>query len=151
MGFDRIPGDGGRVIVAGVDGSDSSWRAAAYAVGLARRQDALLVLVHVLPNHPAALMAGVAWMLAEGDLAVADELRRRVRAGLACSVDLRSLRWEFHALRDADAVAGITRTADEFRADAVVVGSSRGLWHRLFGSAGVRLVKCGKWPVTVVP
>ncbi|MFC4033993.1 universal stress protein [Streptomyces polygonati] len=151
MGFDPIPGDGGRVVVAGVDGSDSSWRATAYAVGLARRQDALLVLVHVLPAHPTAALAGVAWMLADGDLAVADQLRRRIAAGLAASTEVSSLRWQFHVLRAPDVVAGLARTADELRADSVVIGASRGLRHRLFGSAGVRLVKGGRWPVIVVP
>jgi nucleotide-binding universal stress UspA family protein len=139
------------VIVAGVDGSDSSWRATAYAVGLARRQDALLVLVHVLPVHPSAVMGGVAWMLIDGDLMLAEQLRRRIVTGLACTVEARALRWEFHVLRAADVVAGLTRTAEELRADSVVIGASRGLRHRLFGSAGVRLVRSGKWPVIVVP
>ncbi|WP_329133800.1 universal stress protein [Streptomyces sp. NBC_01476] len=151
MGSDRKAADGGRVIVAGVDGSDSSWRATAFAVGLARRQDALLVLVYVLPLHSAAIMAGVAWMLAESDLLIAEQLRRRVADGLACTGEADSLRWEFHVLRAPDVVAGLTQTADELRADSVVIGTSRTLRHRLFGSAGVRLVKSGKWPVIVVP
>ncbi|MGW2658903.1 universal stress protein, partial [Streptomyces sp. NPDC001478] len=36
--------DGPKVIVAGIDGSESSMRAAAYAAGLARRQRAMLAL-----------------------------------------------------------------------------------------------------------
>ena len=39
--------DGPKLIVVGLDGSDSSWRAAAYAAGLARRQHSKLVLVYV--------------------------------------------------------------------------------------------------------
>jgi nucleotide-binding universal stress UspA family protein len=139
------------VIVAGVDGSDSSWRATAFAVGLARRQDALLVLVHVLPPHPAAAMAGAAWLLDESDRAAADEMGRRVAAGLAGTAGTASLRWEFHTLAAADVVVGLARMADALRADTVVVGSSRGLRHRLFGSAGVKLVRIGRWPVVVVP
>jgi nucleotide-binding universal stress UspA family protein len=139
------------VFVAGVDGSDSSWRATAYAVGLARRQNALLVLVHVLPMHPTAVMAGVAWMLADGDRIIAEQLRRRIVVGLACTVEAPPLRWEFRVLRATDVVAGLARTADELRADTVIIGASRGLRHRLCGSAGVRLVKSGKWPVIVVP
>ncbi|WP_405583710.1 universal stress protein [Streptomyces sp. NBC_01190] len=151
MGFGRIEAEGGRVIVAGVDGSDSSWRATAYAVGLARRQDALLVLVHILPVHSSAGIGGVAWMLQQDDLVIAEELRARIAEGLARTVELRGLRWEFHVLRAADVAAGLSRMADDLRADSVVLGASRGLRHRLFGSAGVRLVKGGKWPVIVVP
>lgn len=139
------------MVVVGVDDSDSSWRAAAYAVGLARRQNALLVLVHVLPVHPTAMMAGLSWMLAAEDLAVARRLRQRVATGLAAEPGLPAPRWEFHILRSADVVTGLTATADELRADSVVIGASRGLRHRLFGSPGVRLVRTGRWPVIVVP
>ena len=45
----------------------------------------------------------------------------------------------------------IVRAADDLRADAVVVGSSMKAGHRLVGSLAVRLIKAGKWPVTVVP
>jgi nucleotide-binding universal stress UspA family protein len=45
----------------------------------------------------------------------------------------------------------ITRIAGETRADAIVVGASLKAGHRLLGSLAVRLVRAGKWPVTVVP
>lgn len=143
--------DGGKVVVAGLDGSDSSWRAVAYAMGLARRQDALLVLVHVLPVHGAAMLAGVAWMLTDADLAAAEQFRSRVGAGLDGMAEARSLRWEFHVVRGGDPVAGISQVADERRADTVVVGASRSLGHRFVGSAGGRLVRAHRWPVVVVP
>jgi nucleotide-binding universal stress UspA family protein len=151
--FDRAaaPRGGGRTVVVGLDDSDSAWRAAAYAVGLARRQDALLVAVHVLPAHPTAMLAGLNWMLAADDLAVAHQLRHRMAIGLAGTLGLPSPRWEFQILRAADVVSGLAETADGLRADTVVIGASRGLRHRLFGSPGVRLVKPGRWPVIVVP
>lgn len=153
MDFDRAaaPRGGGRTVVVGVDDSDSAWRAAAYAVGLARRQDALLVMIHVLPVHTTSMLAGLSWMLAEDDLAVAEQLRRRAATGLAAPLGLPAPRWEFHILRAADVVTGLAETADELRADTVVIGASRSLRHRLFGSPGVRLVKTRRWPVIVVP
>lgn len=53
--------DGPKVILAGLDGSDSSWRATAYAAGLARRQGALLAVAYVQPILGAATaLAGAA-------------------------------------------------------------------------------------------
>jgi nucleotide-binding universal stress UspA family protein len=50
-----------------------------------------------------------------------------------------------------DPYSEIGRIADEVRADAIVVGASKHAGHRLVGSLAVRLVRAGKWPVTVVP
>jgi nucleotide-binding universal stress UspA family protein len=145
------PRGGGRVIVAGVADSDSSWRAVAYAIGLARRQEALLVMVHVLPVHPAATFAGLGWMLAADDMAVAEQLRNRVALGLAATLGLPAPRWEFHILRAPDVAGGLAATADELRADSVVVGTSRAWRHRLCASPAVRLLRTRRWPVIVVP
>jgi nucleotide-binding universal stress UspA family protein len=53
--------------------------------------------------------------------------------------------------RRGDPFAEICRVAAEVRADAIVVGASTKAGHRLIGSLAVRLVRAGKWPVTVVP
>ncbi|MEU4266751.1 universal stress protein [Streptomyces sp. NPDC026092] len=140
--------DGPKVIVAGVDGSDSSLRAASYAAGLARRQNALLALVYVQPVMAAgaALGAPVAVTtdeIAEGLVAEIREAAEKVR-------DIWQVRWEFHTFR-GDAYAGLVSAADELKADAVVVGASESAGHRFVGSVAVRLVKAGRWPVTVVP
>jgi len=50
-----------------------------------------------------------------------------------------------------DPYTELKRVADEMRADAVVVGASAQAGHRWIGSLAVRLVKAGRWPVTVVP
>ena len=60
------------------------------------------------------------------------------------------IRWEFHTFR-GDPYQGLVTAADELKADAVVVGASESAGHRIVGSVAVRLVKAGRWPVTVVP
>ncbi|MYV68195.1 universal stress protein [Streptomyces sp. SID2131] len=140
--------DGPKVIMAGVDGSASSLRAAAYAAGLARRQNALLALVYVQPLFPAgaALGAPVAGVTEE----IAEALAEEIRASAERVKDLWQVRWEFRTFR-GDAYAGLVRAAEELTADAVVVGASESAGHRFVGSVAVRLVKAGRWPVTVVP
>ena len=50
-----------------------------------------------------------------------------------------------------DPYTELKRVADQVRADAVVVGASTKAGHRWIGSLAVRLVRAGRWPVTVVP
>ncbi|AIV32673.1 universal stress protein [Streptomyces sp. NPDC005395] len=140
--------DGPKVIVVGVDGSDSSLRAAAYAGGLARRQGALLAVVYVQPvlAGGAALGASVAETTDE----IAEELVAQIREATERVKGIFDIRWEFHTFR-GDPYSGLVQTADELKADAVVVGASEQAGHRFVGSVAVRLVKSGRWPVTVVP
>ncbi|MEU5160873.1 universal stress protein [Streptomyces sp. NPDC020875] len=140
--------DGPKVIVAGVDGSDASLRAAAYAGGLARRQNALLAIVYVQPVMPAGAALGVPVADATGE--VAEELVAEVRAATERVRGIWDVRWEFHTF-PGDAFNGLVSAADELKADAVVVGLSESAGHRFIGSVAVRLVKAGRWPVTVVP
>lgn len=136
------------MIVAGADGSESSLRAASYASGLARRQNALLALVYVQPLMTAGAAFGVPVAdtteeIAEGLVAEIREAAERVRG-------IWEVRWEFHTFR-GDPYNGLVAAADELKADAVVVGASESAGHRIVGSVAVRLVKAGRWPVTVVP
>ncbi|MFC5144357.1 universal stress protein [Streptomyces aureoversilis] len=146
-GFERGT-DGPKVIVTGVDGSDTSWRAAAYAAGLARRQHALLAVVYVQPllAGGAALGAPVSEMTEE----VAGELLAEIREATERLRGVHEVRWEFHTFR-GDPYQGLVQAADDLKADAVVVGASERAGHRIVGSVAVRLVKAGRWPVTVVP
>ncbi|MFH9609427.1 universal stress protein [Streptomyces sp. NPDC017448] len=140
--------DGPKVIVAGLDGSDSSMRAAAYAAGLARRQNAVLALVYVQPVITAGAALGVP--VADTTTEVAEGLVSEIREAAERFRDAWDVRWEFHTFR-GDPYNGLVTAADDLRADAVVVGASESAGHRFIGSVAVRLVKAGRWPVTVVP
>ncbi len=146
-GFERGT-DGPKVILAGVDGSDSSLRAAAYAAGLARRQHALLALVYVQPVMPAGASLGAPVADTTGE--IAEGLVAEIRDAAERLKGIYEVRWQFHTFR-GDPYAGLVSAADELKADAVVVGASEQAGHRIIGSVAVRLVKAGRWPVTVVP
>ncbi|HWU11716.1 MAG TPA: universal stress protein [Streptomyces sp.] len=140
--------DGPKVIVAGIDGSGSSMRAAAYAAGLARRQNALLALVYVQPVMSAGTALGAPAADTTGE--VAEGLVNEIRTAAEQLKGIWKVRWEFHTF-PGDPYNGLVAAADELKADAVVVGASESAGHRFIGSVAVRLVKAGRWPVTVVP
>jgi nucleotide-binding universal stress UspA family protein len=138
--------DGPTTIVAAVDGSRTSLRAAAYAAGLARRQGSRLLGIYVESiGALAGTSAAGAVAARESAEATAEDLRRLVELARLRGVEL-SL-----TTRSGDPYTEITKFADEVRADALVVGASGSLGHRLVGSLAVRLVRAGRWPVTVVP
>jgi nucleotide-binding universal stress UspA family protein len=142
--------DGPTMILVGVDDSTTSLRAAAYAVGLARRQGAGVTAVFVEPvaSFGAATPGGAGLLAAQREALseVAESLRRRCEEAARD----RGVSITFVAA-EGDAYTEICRIADEIRADAVVVGASAHAGHRLVGSLAVRLVRAGRWPVTVVP
>jgi nucleotide-binding universal stress UspA family protein len=139
-------GDGPRLIVAGVDGSETSMRAAAWAGGLARRQRAKLVILYVSTTPAFYGMAPGVAGAAAAQADIAEQLQRQVEEGAAYY----GVEATFE-VRHGDPFTEFSRLADETEADSVVVGVSTHAGHRLLGSLAVRLVRAGKWPVTVVP
>ena len=142
--------DGPTSILVGVDGSTTSLRAGSYAAGLARRQGAKVTVVYVAPvaSLAAASPGGAALTAARHQAyrEVADDIRRQIeerQAELGIAVTF--------IATEGDPFSEIRRIADETRADAVVVGASAHAGHRFVGSLAVRLVRAGRWPVTVVP
>jgi nucleotide-binding universal stress UspA family protein len=139
--------DGPSQILVGVDGSESSMRAGAYATGLARRQGAKIIClyVHQIPPLMAASPSATAAAL-QMNRAIADELRASIlEATPRLGVHITFLETTGRPFDE------LVRVADELRVDAVVVGASTSGGRRLVGSIAMRLVKAARWPVTVVP
>ena len=142
--------DGPSAILVGVDDTVTGLRAAAYTAGLARRQGARVIAVYVAP------FAGMALASSTGPsvLAAENEAQDEIAKDLADRADTmaRDLGISVTFINPhGDPYREITRIADETRADAIVVGASLKAGHRLMGSLAIRLVRAGKWPVTVVP
>ncbi len=143
--------DGPKVILVGVDDTVTSLRAGAYAAGLARRQGARLVCVFVeqmttLYGATATVGAGAIAAQAQAEDEQAQDLRKRVEEATGAL----NVPTTFIAAH-GDPYHEIKRIADQMHADAVVVGASTKAGHRFVGSLAVRLVRAGRWPVTVVP
>jgi nucleotide-binding universal stress UspA family protein len=142
--------DGRSAVVVGVDGSDPSLRAAAYAVGVCRRQGSRLVVVYARePGGGLASMMDTTGVASTAALRHQDDVERMLRGSRALAhadgvrVDL--------VVRTGDPYQVLSEAAHEVRADGVVVGSSTSIGHRIAGSLAVRLVRNARWPVTVVP
>ncbi len=138
------------IMLVGVDGSESSLRARAYAVGLARRSHAYLIMVYVRQLSTMTAFApgpGTA-AIEEAEDEVAAELRKEMtmlaeEPGPALDAELIECTGSpFHALN---------QIAAERRADAIIVGASKQAGHRFVGSLAVHLVRNATCPVTVVP
>ena len=145
----ELGSDGPRVILVGVDGSRSSLRAGAYAAGLARRQRSLLVIGYIQPAG-VVMVPQAAASIAEAGRGIAEDIRAQIHEALDRLPEDAMPSWEFRT-RAGDPYSGLVKIAEEVRAEAVVIGASESAGHRIVGSVGVRLVKSGRWPVTVVP
>jgi nucleotide-binding universal stress UspA family protein len=143
--------DGPRAIVVGVDGSISSMRAAAYAAGMARRQRCRLVAVFVR-SWPAAVlpMADTSGSATATVIQAHDEVERELRDAIAQRSSVLNL--DVHlVVRTGEPYAELLEVAREVQADAVIVGRSTKILHRIAGSLAIKLIRAGRWPVTVVP
>ncbi|HEU5003977.1 MAG TPA: universal stress protein [Actinomycetota bacterium] len=139
-------------VVVGLDGSEPSWDALAWACGEAQRLGGRVLAVLVSPDAPSAVSAAaVSGVVADAtalDQAAAErareldrELTRRT-AGL--DVEIAFVHTKGDPARELLALAA------SHRADLIVVGRSRKARHRIAGSIGRHLV-CGRQaPVVVI-
>ena len=139
--------DGPSRILVGIDGTETSMRAAAYAAGLARRQGAHLIALYVAAPNPMAaqLPATTAAMMQ-----TQDELGRHLRASVIDGAAHLGIDVQF-VQRRGNPYRELIAAADELRVDAVVVGASLKSGRRFVGSLAGRLVRDATWPITVVP
>ena len=142
--------DGPSAILVGVDDSVTALRAAAYTAGLARRQRARVIVVYVSPIAGMALASATGASVAVAEKEAYDEIGKEIADRADLMARELGISVTFIAAH-GDPFSEIVRIAKESRADALVVGASLKAGHRLMGSLAVRLVRAGKWPVTVVP
>jgi len=134
-------------VVAGYDGSATSRNALAYAAGLSLRLGRPLLIVYVcssgvycepltgqvvgVPRDSDALER---WLLSELD---------QVTGHADIDVHVRT--------RRGSPARELAAAADEFSADALVIGAPAHIWHRIAGSVSGWLARHARCPVVIVP
>jgi nucleotide-binding universal stress UspA family protein len=141
------PHPGVPVLLVGIDGSDTSLRAGAYAAGLASRQRARLVCLYV---RTYSVAAGVGIAAIPSMQRAHDDIATELREMVESNRHRIGINAEF-VEREGNPFTEIVRLAGELPADAVIVGASTKAGHRFVGSLAVHLVRTSRWPITVVP
>ena len=134
-------------VIAGYDGSASSRNALAYAAGVSQRLGRPLLVVYVCSSGvycepltgqvvgvPRDAEALERWLLAELD---------QVTGGCEVDVHVRT--------RRGSPARELAAAAEEFNADALVIGAPKHIWHRVCGSVSGWLARHARCPVIVVP
>jgi len=139
--------DGPDAILVAVDAFETSYRAGAYAAGLARRQKARLICLYVHSRGGlSSLSPALAGPVSEAQGQTAAEIRRTIATNAGrLGIDVTFIEATGNPAQE------IARVADELRVDAVVVGASSQAGHKFVGSIATALVRSARWPVTVVP
>jgi nucleotide-binding universal stress UspA family protein len=138
------------VLVVGVDGSDPSWDAFAWAAGEARRCSGRIISVFVAPlaEPETALGIGASYNYEAAGEAT-DHLAGELEEELARRADELGVEVSF-VRQKGDAAHVLTEVARSAHADLIAVGRSAKMLHRLAGSVTRRLVLSRDLPVIVV-
>ncbi len=134
-------------VVIGFDGSVSSERALAYAIGMARRSRSGLIIVHVANRLPATVWAGCEPPVF---VDVPDHRTEVLGLELACADHLSEVSWIL-VERGGDICHELEEVGREYSADAIVVGGTHGIIGKIFGSVAGRLARRAQRPVIVIP
>ena len=134
-------------VIVGFDGSESSRNALAYAAGVSERLGRPLLVVYVCSSGvycepltgqvvgvPRDAEALERWLLAELD---------QVTGQVQVDVHVRT--------RRGSPARELAAAAEEFSADALVIGAPKHIWHRVAGSVSGWLARHARCPVIVVP
>lgn len=136
------------MILVAIDGTETSLRAGAFVAGLVRGSGVRVVCLYVRTLMPLATPSLVELGLADQDLKqeIADELRAQVNLqGTAMGLNVEFVE------RTGNVFTEIVDVATELRADSIVVGASTHAGIRIVSAMGARLIRLGRWPITVVP
>ena len=142
----ELDGNGQRCVLVTVVGNKSSLRAAAYAIGLARRRGLRLVVLYVHMISPLASTTDTIRALRLANAETVSALRVEMDdQAAALGVDVAVVE------RSGSPYMATMRLAEQVRADAIVMAGGRNFGHRFFGLPVSRIVRDAQCPVTVVP
>jgi nucleotide-binding universal stress UspA family protein len=141
-------------ILLGTDGSAASEHAATLAVDLARIHEAKLTVLYVVDPYPYLGVGETNPMGFQAYMAAAQQHAAQAHAKVAslCEKKAPGVRLEARLVEDVTAMRGIVDTAQEEKADLVVVGSHgrTGISRLMLGSVAAQVVAHSPVPVLVV-
>jgi nucleotide-binding universal stress UspA family protein len=134
-------------VIAGYDGSASSRNALAYAAGLSRRLRRPLLVVYVCSSgvYCEPLTGQVVGVPRDGDALERWLLTELDQVTGHAEVDVHV------RTRRGSPARELAAAAEEFSADALVIGAPTHIWHRVAGSVSGWLARHARCPVIVVP
>jgi nucleotide-binding universal stress UspA family protein len=134
-------------VVVGYDGSGSSRHALAYAAGMARRLGRPLLLAYI--TSPSIFCEPLSGQVI-APIRDTDETHRWLLAELDEVCDREGLDVRI-VTRQGSPARELAAAADEFGADALVIGAPARIWHQVAGSVPGWLARHAHCPVIVVP
>ena len=134
-------------VVVGYDGSESSRHALAYGAGMARRLGRPLLLAYI--TSPSIFCEPLSGQVI-APIRDSDETHRWLLAELDEVCDREGLDVRI-VTRQGSPARELAAAADEFSADALVIGAPARVWHHVAGSVPGWLARHAHCPVIVVP